>query len=734
MINNLNERQKEAVEILNGPLLILAGAGTGKTTVLTSRVINILEQKLCNLSEILAVTFTNKAANEMKSRIQNLLNYPIHQYDDIWIGTFHSICLKILRIYHEKVGFNKNFTIADVSDQKQVIKKILKIIEITEKEVPINTIMYKLSSIKDRMLDVNDAEVGAYNTKDIDMTFFYSEYQKYMRLNQMMDFDDLLFNTILLFRNHPDALAQMQNRFKYVMVDEYQDTNKIQHNMISMLVQKSRNICCVGDDDQSIYSWRGADISNILNFKKQYPDAQIVSLEDNYRSTSAILNAAQSVISCNADRYEKNLNSNIGEGDKIEYTILNDDREESWHVARIIKDSRNEHQYSDIAILVRTSMQMRAIEESMIQNHIPYKVIGGIKFYERKEIKDCISYLKLLINDNDVVALERIINTPKRGIGDKGIEKIISHINTLGSGIMKGLESSLENYLIPSKSKSEISQLVYNIKSFRERVQLGENTSEFIEEYLDVIGYMPMMRMESIEDQSINDKIDNVIDLVGNISRFATLEMFFEHIALVSDVDNIDSTNVVNIMTMHAAKGLEFGVVIAPGWEEDLFPNKRVVDESGRVGLEEERRLAYVTITRAKHKLYISSSKSRFFYGRYVQSLPSRFLGEIDKHYLHITDKTQKYRSDDYDDSTYQTNQRSQFSFNGSNVTQKSRYNNTTKPSFTNNNSSFSQLKVGQSVSHEKFGSGVIKKLVGQFAEVKFDDGMMRIIKASFLK
>lgn len=748
MKKDLNQKQIESVEETEGALLVLAGAGTGKTTVITNRIAYIVEKGLSSIDQILAVTFTNKAANEMKERIHKLVD--ISTGYESWIGTFHSICLRFLKIHYNLAGLKSGFTIADISDQKAVMKRSLELLNISEKSAPLKLVMYLISKLKDEAIDCHDsASISKYNQGDIDMTIIYPEYQKTLRESNMVDFDDLLMLVIDIFRKHSEILSIYQDKFKYILVDEYQDTNRTQSNLISMLSAKNKNICCVGDDDQSIYSWRGADISNILNFERHFKDAKVVTLNENYRSTQSILDFANEIISKNTKRYDKKLNSNIDDTRVVRVIDIFDDKQEANEIVNIIRNLISDGDVNfrkNIAILVRTTAQMRVIEEAFIKNYIPYKIVGGVKFYERKEIKDAMAYIKLLISDVDLISLERIINIPRRGIGEKTFEQIVNISRQNGLPILQGMQEIANNKVLSDKITSEIKILLERIHESRKELASDSiSIAHICMNLLEKVGYIEMLKDEMKNDPSSEKRIDNVEDLLNNLSRFVTLQEFFDHMSLISDSDQLDDSDVVNVMTIHASKGLEFDAVILPGWEEDLFPNKRVIEESGIKGLEEERRLAYVAVTRSKRNLFILNTSSRFFYGKFIPCVKSRFLEDIDSSLYEKINKCSKYG---FGDGNFQKKSFgfSEYSFDSDprnteeySYKKKDQFAMPEKiPSFKNKNivieESKSKFQIGSKVSHSKFGNGVIVKRMGKFFEVKFEDDIRRVLDEEFLK
>ncbi len=630
MINNLNEMQRQAVETTDGPLLVLAGAGSGKTKVLTTKVAYLVEKKQINPYNILAITFTNKAAKEMKQRIHKMLGQIAY---DIQISTFHSLGLLIIKENYIKLGYNKQITILDTEDVLTIIKKIIKEKNLDPKIYNPRTIRNKISSAKSELIDKDSYGKFAHSDYEKIIEDIYKKYEQKLKTNNSLDFDDLLTLPIKLFKDNKDILKQYQERFKYILIDEYQDTNEAQYTLIKMLSSKYKNICVVGDIDQSIYGFRGANYQNILNFEKDYPNAVTIKLEENYRSTKNILNAANEVIKNNKKRKEKTLWTQNEEGEKIKYHRAYDEKDEAHYVVdkikRLIKDGTLK---SDIAVLYRTNAQSRNIEEELLEENIPYKVVGSFYFYNRKEIKDLISYLKLIYNQNDDVSLMRIINVPKRQIGTKTIEnlstKAIEHNCSLYSAIDSGKELLFKNIIEEIKTESEnislteLVDLVLGKTGLRKSLQ-NEKTIE------------AEIRLENLEEfKSITKNFEENSGIIS-------LEDFLQEISLVSDIEEHKNNNdVVTLMTVHSAKGLEFDNVFIVGLEEGIFPHINSLDSDD--DLEEERRLCYVAITRAKKNLYLLNAKRRLIYGNTNINPPSRFINEIDARYLESDIKSEK--------------------------------------------------------------------------------------------
>ncbi|MDD3303740.1 MAG: DNA helicase PcrA [Clostridia bacterium] len=736
LLNGLNEKQREAAMYVDGPLLILAGAGSGKTRTLTYKMAYLLEEGFVKPWEILAITFTNKAAKEMKSRVESLIG---ENGNDIWLGTFHSICVRILKREISLIGYSSDFNIFDDLDKEKVIKEVLKKLNIDDKVYPVSLIKYEISSAKDKMIDYikyrNNA-VGDFRKEKI--ADVYEMYQKTLKQNNALDFDDILMLTVQIFIENPDRLEYYQNKFKYILVDEYQDTNKVQFILISLLAAAHGKICVVGDESQSIYGFRGADIANILNFEKEYPNAKVVKLEENYRSTQNILNAANGVIKNNQSKIDKKLWTGNGEGQKICYRTLPNEYEEVEFVVEKIDEAckKEKKTYSDFAVLFRTNAQARVLEEVFMRNGTPYRLIGGLKFYSRKEIKDLASYLKLIQNTNDNISLKRIINEPKRGIGDTALDKLDAIATEQNVSIFEVMQDS--NNLVGIRSAGNIMmfrEMINEIISLKNEMKI----SDLMKTILKKSGYEDMLNAEDSKESEM--RFENLMEFIGVAMEFenemadATLADFLDSIALVSDVDKLDeSTEAVTLMTMHSAKGLEFDEVFLVGMEDGLFPSKRSIDEVD--GIEEERRLCYVGITRAKERLYITNASKRTLYGSTTYTMPSRFIDEIDEELLDeesLDNKSvRKKKSSDYLDKEYsQTDAfitRSTGSFN----TSKSNFG-LSVDNFLKNISGVSakpvpdkqsasiHYTVGTCVKHKKFGAGIITKVEPEGEDFKLD-------------
>ena len=667
--SRMNDMQKKAVFGVEGAVLILAGAGSGKTTVLVNRIaylikygnaynssytyrvptesdVKELEELIKNGGEpsfelkqllscdapepwqILAITFTNKAANELKERLVNMLG---SQGEEVWASTFHSCCVRILRRFCDRVGFSKHFTIYDTDDSKRVMKEVMRFLNIDEKRLPVKLILSEISKAKDSLKTPEDyiAEAGYdANKKLIGQAF--EKYEENLKNADAMDFDDIIVNAVKLLRENADVLDYYRRRFKYVMVDEYQDTNHAQYVLTALLAGGYKNICVVGDDDQSIYKFRGATIENILSFEEQYENAKVIRLEQNYRSTSVILDAANAVIKNNRGRKGKTLWTDNGEGEKITVKLLNDDRDEGRFVAdTILEQVAKGRKFSDFAVLYRTNAQSNSIERALVYSAVPYKVIGGHRFYDRKEIKDVLAYLQVIANPSDAVRLRRIINEPKRGIGDTTVNNAASIAEGLGLSMFEVI-SNAADYPLIARSQNKLSDFSKLILSLRKSLEEKE-MSEFFDDVITKTGYMASLELDK---ETCDERKANVMELLANLLHYmednddATLTGFLEEVALMTDIDNYNSeSDSAVMMTLHSAKGLEFPVVFIVGMEEGLFPGNQVMYDESEV--EEERRLCYVGITRAKEKLYITNARSRMIFGNTSFTRPSRFIGEI---------------------------------------------------------------------------------------------------------
>lgn len=629
--SSMNDMQQKAVFHTEGPLLILAGAGSGKTTVLVNRIAYILKMQLCQPWQILAITFTNKAAGELKDRIAAVVDYGA---GDIWASTFHSTCARILRRYGDRIGYSNHFTVYDTDDSRRLMKDILKSLNVDEKILPARTVLSEISRAKDKMKKPSELkDENTYNSRLNTIAEAYEIYQQRLKTSDAMDFDDLLCNTVLLFEQCPDILEIYQKQFRYIMVDEYQDTNKVQYRFVSMLAKKHNNICVVGDDDQSIYKFRGATIENILSFENEFNGAAVIRLEQNYRSTSTILEAANEVIKNNIERKGKTLWTQNPKGEKITVHTAFSEREEAMYIANTILDGvANGRRFSDYAVLYRMNAQSNAIEYALSRSGVPHRVIGGHRFYDREEIKDMTSYLSVINNPNDDVRLRRIINKPKRAIGETTVSKAMDIASSLGESLYSVVKHA-SDYPDLSRSASKLMSFSSLIDGLIEASTSGDySLAELYQLILEHTDYEAYLKAEKDDHDS---RIENIEELKSNIIKFeedygeeASLSDFLEEISLMTDIDNYDAdADTVVMMTLHSAKGLEFPVVFIPGMEDGVFPSMSTIMAPGEMS--EERRLAYVGITRAKEKLYLVKTRDRMLFGHTTRNRESRFVTEI---------------------------------------------------------------------------------------------------------
>lgn len=684
-LDTLNETQLEAVKITDGPLLILAGPGSGKTRVITYKIAYLLEQEKAKPWEVLAITFTNKAAKEMKERLHNLIEEDIK---GMQISTFHSFGLRVIKEYYDFFGLDRTFTIIDESDSISLIKKIIKELNLDEKKYIPRAIKNKISGAKNELLNPEGFKVFARTPYDEDVVKIYKKYEEKLKRNSSVDFDDLLMLPIELFRKDKEALEHYQNRYKYVFIDEYQDTNEAQYLLSKMISDKYKNICVVGDESQSIYSWRGANYKNILNFEKDYKNAKVILLEQNYRSTKTILEAANSVIKNNKEKKDKHLWTLNGKGSKIKYLRCYDEKDEILNIINTIKKFKSEGiPYKEMVVLYRTNAQSQSIERGFIENTIPYKVVGSYAYFNRKEIKDLVAYLRLINNEKDDVSLIRAMNAPKRGIGAKTIEKLELNANennkSIFDSITSGKELAFKNLILDIKEKMKD-------KSFVDLVELVLDESGLKDEYKE----------KTIENESRLENLEEFKSIARNFEDYnpsATLEEFLIEISLISDVKEAsDCDEVVTLMTMHAVKGLEFDVVFITGLEEGLFPHSNsMFDESE---LEEERRLFYVAITRAKKVLYLTNARSRMLFGQIKSNLPSRFIEEINQEDIEKLFEENK--------STKEIKINKKDNFNDNDL----------------------ELKVGDHVNHNAYGNGIVVSLEKSVATIAFKVGIKKIL------
>lgn len=648
-LSTLNPQQMEAVLTTEGPLLILAGAGSGKTNVLVHRIAYLIEECRVSPFHILAITFTNKAAGEMRDRIIEMIG---EKGARIWARTFHSACLQILRFEVEHTDLSPNFVIYDTSDQLSIVKRILRERNIDSDVLKPGAVLGNISHLKNTWFDLEEglasyAETGMLPALTLEII---RDYQHTLAQNNAIDFDDILCLTVKLFRQHPDILEEYQDRFQYILVDEYQDTNRIQYELVHLLAAKYRNICVVGDDDQSIYEWRGADVQNILSFEQDYPDATVIKLEENYRSTKTILNLANAVIANNTTRKDKSLWTQNPEGSKVVYYEADDDRDEAYFIVRQIRDimAKSDYHYRDFAVLIRTTAQFRSIEQVLVEAHLPYKIYGGIKFFQRREIKDILAYLYVMANPNDAVSLHRIINIPKRGIGEQTWNKIVDfHVAHSETSLIDCLiDPALKLSAKAKKSAAEFHAFISEGRQLAAEAEMEPlvdyviNQSGYVSHLYDSDPVAAELDMDNINEFL---SIAREFDMRDMDYEARTLSGFLEEIALYTDLDQSDDGDSVSVMTMHSSKGLEFPVVFIAGFEQDLFPHIRAKNEND--GLEEERRLCYVAFTRAKDQLFITSARQRLIHGRFMYNPPSEFFSELDPRYFTDVSKARHHKN-----------------------------------------------------------------------------------------
>jgi DNA helicase-2/ATP-dependent DNA helicase PcrA len=655
-LKNLNEAQKEAVMYLDGPLLIVAGAGSGKTKVLTSRIANIIKEKKAFPNQILAVTFTNKAAKEMQNRVSSILGSAAVGLT--WLGTFHSICSKLLRKHASAVRLNSNFTIVDADDQIRLIKNICKAENIDIKQLSPRFILAIIDRWKNRGYYPNEVIINKKDIYEKTVLPLYKIYQQKLTELNSCDFGDLILHTVKILEKNPDIREIYSKNFKYILVDEYQDTNLIQSKWLNLLSEKNENICCVGDDDQSIYSWRGAEIKNFLEFDKVYKNTKIIRLEENYRSSQNILSVASNLIANNENRVGKTLITKMDEGDLVQLNCFKNGKDEAIGVSdEIEKKIKKKYSYNNVAILVRAIFQTREFEERFLKIGMPYRILGGTKFYERAEIKDCIAYLRLIYQEKDDLAFERIVNNPKRSIGDSTLKNIHEFAKVNNLNLERASKNMLEKNLIKPKAKMGLSFFLNSLNKWRNDLQIKKsNHVKLLQIVLDESGYSAMLKNK--KDIDNENRLENIKELLSAMKEFDNLETFLEHVSLATSIDQEWEGEKINMMTMHAAKGLEFDVVFLPGWEEGLFPHQKSIEEKGQSGLEEERRLAYVGITRAKKRAIISFSMNRFYQGDWIDSMASRFIEELPEKYL---EKNSFFDEENINDDDFEFNQDFEF-------------------------------------------------------------------------
>ena len=631
-LNNLNNAQKEAVLYLDGPLLIVAGAGSGKTKVLTSRIAHIINEKKAFPNQILSVTFTNKAAKEMQNRVSSILNSEAIGLS--WLGTFHSICAKLLRKHAPAAGLTSNFTIIDTDDQVRLIKNICKAENIDIKQLAPKFILSIIDRWKNKGFYPDEVVINKNDIFERTILPLYKIYQQKLLDLNACDFGDLILHVVKILEKNQDIRNIYSNNFKYILVDEYQDTNYIQSRWLNLLSEKHKNLCCVGDDDQSIYSWRGAEIKNFLEFDQVYKNSKVIRLEENYRSSQNILSVASNLIANNQNRVGKTLKTTMEEGDLVKLNCFKNGKDEAIGVSdEIEKKLKKKYSFNNIAILVRAIFQTREFEERFLKIGLPYRILGGTKFYERAEIKDCVAYLRLIHQPKDDLAFGRIVNNPKRAIGESTIKLIHEFSKENSVSLEIASKKLIEENLIKPKTKIGLSSFLFLMDKWRNDINIKKiNHVKLLQLVLDESGYSSMLKNK--KDLENENKLENIKELLSAMKDFDNLESFLEHVALATSVDQDWDGEKVNMMTMHGSKGLEFDVVFLPGWEEGLFPHQKSIEEKGQNGLEEERRLAYVGITRAKKKALISFAMNRFYQGNWIDSMASRFIEELPEKFL----------------------------------------------------------------------------------------------------
>jgi DNA helicase II / ATP-dependent DNA helicase PcrA len=626
-LKNLNKAQKEAVLHLDGPLLIVAGAGSGKTKVLTSRIAHIIKEKKAFPNQILSVTFTNKAAKEMQNRVSKILGSAATALS--WLGTFHSICAKLLRKHASAANLNSNFTIIDTDDQIRLIKNICKAENIDIKQLAPKFILAIIDRWKNKGYYPSEVVINRKDIYEKTILPLYKIYQQKLTDLNSCDFGDLILHVVKILENYPDIRKIYSNNFKYILVDEYQDTNFIQSKWLNLLSEKNKNLCCVGDDDQSIYSWRGAEIKNFLEFDQVYKNTKVIRLEQNYRSSQNILSVASNLISNNQNRVGKTLTTTMEEGDLVKLNCFKNGKDEAIGISdEIEKKLKKKYSFNNISILVRAIFQTREFEERFLKIGMPYRILGGTKFYERAEIKDCVAYLRLINQEKDDLAFERIVNNPKRSIGDTTLKTVHEFAKKNHLSLEKSSIKMIEQNLIKPKTKIGLGFFLNLLNKWRNDLLIKKVSHiKLLQIVLDESGYSTMLKNK--KDVDNENRLENIKELLSAMKEFDNLESFLEHVSLATSIDQEWDGEKINMMTMHAAKGLEFDVVFLPGWEEGLFPHQKSIEEKGQNGLEEERRLAYVGITRAKNKAIISFSMNRFYQGDWIDSMASRFIDEL---------------------------------------------------------------------------------------------------------
>ena len=750
-MDGLNAPQREAVETLQGPVLMLAGAGTGKTKALTTRIAHLLNTGTARPNEVLAVTFTNKAAREMKARVANLLGQTVEGMP--WLGTFHSIGVKLLRRHAELVGLKTNFTILDTDDQLRLMKQLIQAAGIDDKRWPARHLANVIDGWKNRALTpdkVPAADHGSFNHRGVEL---YAEYQTRLKTLNACDFGDLLLHVVTIFQDNEDVLEKYQRWFRYILVDEYQDTNVAQYLWLRLLAQGHKNICCVGDDDQSIYGWRGAEVGNILRFEKDFPGARVIRLEQNYRSTPYILKAASSVIAANTGRLGKTLFTEATDGEKVRLISHWDGEEEARWIGEEIEALQSgtrgmdPRSLNDIAILVRASHQMRAFEDRFLTIGLPYRVIGGPRFYERMEIRDAMAYFRLAISRDDDLAFERIYNKPKRGLGDKAFQKIQMSARENGVSLYEGSRLLLEAGELGGKGAKELAKLLDGLDRWHKMVLDQRDHIELAEIIIDESEYpeMYMLPPEADKPRKARDaeaagRLENLKELIKALESFDNLQGFLEHVSLVMDNASDDEDEKVSIMTLHAAKGLEFPAVFLPGWEDGLFPSQRAMDETGLKGLEEERRLAYVGLTRAEEYVVVSFAQNRQVFGSWQSQMASRFIDEMDASAVEVLGAAGQHATVEVQSDLYEKASRAD-GYNSPGwrrLQDRQTQRGMSQPRESRNVvidlNAVSAFTVGERVFHDKFGYGTITDIEGDKLDISFEKAGFKKVVAKFVK
>ena len=743
-LRGLNPPQREAVLTTDGPVLMLAGAGTGKTAALTARLAHLLYTRKAYPSEILSVTFTNKAAREMRERVGRLVGDAVEGMP--WLGTFHAIGAKMLRRHAELVGLQSNFTILDTDDQLRLLKQLILAADIDEKRFPARSLAGLIDEWKNKGLIPRDVDAGESeryaNGRGGEL---YEQYQARLKAVNACDFGDLLLHMLVILKTHRDVLELYQQRFRYIMVDEYQDTNSVQYLWLRLLAQERRNIACVGDDDQSIYSWRGAQVENILKFEKDFPGAKVIRLEQNYRSTPHILGAAGGVIANNTGRLGKQLWTELDAGEKVKVVGVWDGPEEARRVGDEIEAARkNGTSLDDVAILVRAQHQTREFEDRFISIGMPYRIVGGARFYERLEIRDALAYLRVVNQPADDLAFERIVNVPKRGLGDKAVAKVHQLARSLGVPLTTAAARILDSDELTAQARRSLGNLVGDIARWRDMARDLPH-AEFARQLLDESGYTAMWQAEKSAEAA--GRLENLSELVRAMEEYESLQAFLEHVSLVMDTEGGRNDPQVTIMTIHAAKGLEFDTVFLVGWEEGLFPSQRALDEGGTRSLEEERRLAYVAITRARRLAVILHASNRRIYGQWTSSIPSRFVGELPDEHIEaettmsggasLWQANWSEHADPFADVARGTGrgpgwQRAVSAASGFTTT-PSRVVESRASAVSIGNKGRGDLSVGQRVFHQKFGYGEIAEIEGNKLEIDFEAAGRKRVMDSFV-